>query len=209
MGPPQRHTGLGLHGDRGDCELDDSREATVGSTDELGVIEGKEPIPPDPEKTTYIDVGVLSIGVEYREVDAESIFEYVEDLRLNYPDKYAELGLDSREPTIIEDVGVSLHVCYQPTRVEYLRFDCFQHNPHYHYITPGYSNRVVAFDTNAHGPLLPWTLGLLRDKERLSEMLRYAGAADLADELADGGADMGDIAARLGKLEQKIEEVMQ
>ena len=40
-------------------------------------------------------------------------------------------------PDVIEDEGVSLHVCDGETGAEYLRFDVFVKEPHYHYIVPG------------------------------------------------------------------------
>ncbi len=44
---------------------------------------------------------------------------------------------------------------------EYLRFDAFDDDPHYHYVQPtGDHNQVVTFDADADGPVLPWVLSL-------------------------------------------------
>jgi hypothetical protein len=81
------------------------------------------------------------------------------------------------------DHGISLHVFDTATGAEHLRFDCFDQEPHYHYITPARADRevtncVVPIDEVALGPALPWALAAIRD--RLAPMLRQAGAGDLA-----------------------------
>jgi hypothetical protein len=80
------------------------------------------------------------------------------------------------------DEGVSIHVCATDGGHEYLRFDVFDDDPHYHYVdTSGQSNRVVAFDDVAHGDMLPWALDRLRTK--LPSMLRAAGGQDVAADV--------------------------
>ncbi len=64
---------------------------------------------------------------------------------------------------------------------EYLRFDCFADEPHYHYIIPGRGNMLVHFDRVANGPMLDWTLRTLRG--RLPELLAQVGAEKLAASL--------------------------
>ncbi len=66
---------------------------------------------------------------------------------------------------------------------EYLRFDIFDDDPHYHYIhktAPGAEiiNNVVGYDRVALGDMLTWTLERLRT--RLATMLAEAGAGELA-----------------------------
>ena len=67
---------------------------------------------------------------------------------------------------------MSLHVRATDTGHEYLRFDCFDNEPHYHYIhdsTDPYINNVVVYDPFACGDMLPFAIGCLRT--RLAEML--------------------------------------
>jgi hypothetical protein len=64
---------------------------------------------------------------------------------------------------------------------EYLRFDLFNVNPHYHYEPPAGEERILMLDTVAEGDAVSWGIARLRD--RLSAMLVAAGAQDLADAL--------------------------
>ena len=70
---------------------------------------------------------------------------------------------------------------------EYLRFDVFDDEPHYHYIHRTVDdtvvNNVIDFDTVAHGDMLAWTLRLLHT--RLPEMLRAAGGDRVAAAVVD------------------------
>src|SRR5262249_38518030 len=87
---------------------------------------------------------------------------------------------------LVEDSGISIHVSGASDRAEYLRFDCFEHEPHYHYIVPATGSQVrIPYDDTANGPMLDWALDKLR--HRLVPMLREAGAGDLADA-SDGRA---------------------
>ncbi len=78
----------------------------------------------------------------------------------------------------MEDRGWSVHVCDAATGAEYLRFDVFEGDPHYHYIHPGDHHFVVPFDRAASGDMTEWAIECLR--RRLPEMLEHAGASDLA-----------------------------
>ena len=66
---------------------------------------------------------------------------------------------------------------------EYLRFDMFDAEPHYHYVhrSDDVVNNVIDFDTAAHGEMLPWVVQRLRT--RLGDMLTEAGADDVASRL--------------------------
>jgi hypothetical protein len=69
---------------------------------------------------------------------------------------------------------------------EYLRFDVFDGEPHYHYVhntPPGADpvNNVIDFDVAAHGDMLPWAINCLR--ERLPVMLAEAGGDHLSDKI--------------------------
>ena len=90
------------------------------------------------------------------------------------------------------DEGVSIHVTDAADGHEYLRFDVFDAEPHYHYVhktPPGAPpvNNVVDFDVASHGEMLPWTIRCLQT--RLPEMLVEAGAAHLVDQLDQSAVD--------------------
>ena len=86
------------------------------------------PIPPDAEHTTYIDAGAIRIGVEYRLLDnAELVANY-------QGDEMDEIKSALKDGLVVEDNGVSLHVVGSQDGHEYLRFDLFEGEPHYHYI---------------------------------------------------------------------------
>jgi hypothetical protein len=63
-----------------------------------------------------------------------------------------------------------------------LRFDCFEEDPHYHYISwQNHSNEMIHIDPVADGDPLSWTLDRLR--LRLPFMLDRAGAPEIAAKL--------------------------
>ena len=113
----------------------------------------------DPAKTTYIPAGPLTFGIEYRHLQT--------------------------------DQGICIHVFgdLNGTQEEFLRFDCFERAPHYHYAWST-DDQYVALDTTAEGDPLRWTLDRLRT--RLPAMLIRAGAGELARTL-----DQRDIDAAL------------
>ena len=64
-------------------------------------------------------------------------------------------------------------------RLERLRFDCFDEDPHYHYVDwQGQANDIVQIDAVADGDPLTWALDRIRT--RLPQMLARAGAGDVA-----------------------------
>ena len=149
----------------------------------IGKTYNMPPQPADEAATTYLDAGTVSIGVEYRVVDPES-------LRQTYQGNAAQLAeLEERSPEggfFAE--GLSLHVVAKADGHEYLRFDLFDDPPHYHYNHPvvdgQYTNNVVDYDTASNGPMLDWALDRLRT--RLPEMLRQAGGAAVAEQIDPG-----------------------
>ncbi len=154
-----------------------------------GTVYSIAPIPPDPEHTTYVDCGAVRIGVEYRlldqsELEAAYRGEDLDEIRAAVGDQ------------TVQDNGVSLHVVGGDDGHEYLRFDLFEHDPHYHYIEPsGAKQTIVQFDAVAMGPMLPWAIEQLRS--RLVPMLEFAGGAAVAARVQ---ADR--IAAALGRVEE-------
>jgi hypothetical protein len=132
-----------------------------------GTVYTVAPIPPDPEHTSYIEAGAVSFGVEYRLLDDA-------ELAANYQGADMEEIQEALAGNQVEDNGVSIHVIGAQDRHEYLRFDCFEHGPHYHYIEPsGEKQTIVDFDVAALGEMIPWALVQL--KSRLAPMLEYAG----------------------------------
>jgi hypothetical protein len=132
------------------------------------------PQPPVPENLTTFEAGNLSIGVEYRDLDPEGLLATYRD----NPAHLAEL-VDRSPEGGFTDEGVSLHVFDATDGHEYLRFDVFDADPHYHYNHhgPEVVNNVIEFDVHAQGDMLPWALERIRT--RLPEMLNEAGAAHL------------------------------
>jgi hypothetical protein len=77
-------------------------------------------------------------------------------------------------------------VCGTDDGYEYVRFDVFEDEPHYHYIHPTPSgaeigNNVIDFDTAAQGEMLPWAIECLRT--RLPAMLTEAEGGHLVPDL--------------------------
>ena len=157
-----------------------------------GTVYTVPPIPPDAEHTTWVEAGALQIGVEWRHLDES-------ELEANYEGE----AMDEVQAAItgnIEDNGVSLHVAGAEDGHEYLRFDMFEREPHYHYIErSGERQTIVDFDRVALGEMLPWALHQLRT--RLPEMLAFAGGADLVAKL-----DRDRIEASLGEVERLARE---
>jgi hypothetical protein len=156
-----------------------------------GTVYHVAPIPPDKEHTTYVEAGVLRIGVEYRLLnDAE--------LAANYTgDDMAEIQA-ATGGAAVEDNGVSIHIFGSEDGHEYLRFDMFEHGPHYHYIEPdGEKQTIVDYDRVAMGDMLTWTLNQLAT--RLPEMLSYAGGTGLTatldtDKIIESLTEVGALA---------------
>jgi hypothetical protein len=147
----------------------------------IGEVYNMPPQPPVEANTRYFPAGAVTIGVEYRDVDPAS-------LEATYAGNEAHLAeLAERSPEGgFNDEGVSIHVCGTDDGHEYVRFDVFDDEPHYHYVhrtAPGADvvNNVIAFDAVAGGDMLPWAIDRLRT--RLREMLTEAGGRDVAARL--------------------------
>jgi hypothetical protein len=133
------------------------------------------PIPPIEAHTQWFDAGAVRFGVEYRLLtDAIAAAAEVE----------AATGSDRADPATFDDRGVSIHVEGRDEKGahEYLRFDCFEEDPHYHYVSwSARSNEMLHIDAIAEGDPLAWALERLRT--RLPEMLARAGAAHIAKQV--------------------------
>ena len=149
-------------------------------------------VAPVAKNTRYVEAGGLSIGVEFRELNARVITETYG----HNPEamKFFETMMD------IDDIGITLHVYSRDDMAERIRFDAFGDHPHYHYVLPDGSHQKVDYDAAACGDMLTWALG--RMEERLPEMLRRAGAADVAGrldlaEFRDAVPEIAETARRL------------
>jgi hypothetical protein len=132
------------------------------------------PIPAIDAQTEYFEAGNVRIGVEYRVLteavaaaNRASLMNATGDVRGNLEE--------------LDDCGVSLHVfgLSDGEYLEYLRFDCFQEEPHYHYV--GWSrrsNELLHIDPVADGDPLAWALDRIRT--RLPQMFERAGAPQAA-----------------------------
>jgi hypothetical protein len=88
----------------------------------------------------------------------------------------------------IAERGASIHVFDAERRNEYARFDCFEGTPHYHFILNDVQHNVVwGYDPVINGPMLAWSLGVIRD--RLPDILREARAPELAALVEREGFD--------------------
>ena len=83
---------------------------------------------------------------------------------------------------LMADQGVCLQVVgvVDGEKKELLRFDCFDQRPHYHYDPMGKNARFDIDQTTAGNPIT-WTVKQL--KNRLPEMLEFAGYDDIAKQL--------------------------
>ena len=133
-----------------------------------GVVYNVQPQPPVAEDTRWYPAGAVTFGVEYRVVDPAALAAtYADD-----PEAYAEIVEKSPDGGF-SDTGVSIHVNGTDDGHEYLRFDVFDGEPHYHYVWPsGDHNNVVSYDPVASGDMLPFAIDCLRS--RLGDMLRHA-----------------------------------
>ncbi len=133
------------------------------------------PIPPVEKQTEWFEAGSLRIGVEYRLLN-DAIAAASQTVEAG--------GRDSADTSAMDDRGVSLHVCLRRGAEfeERLRFDCFQEDPHYHYICwQESSNEMIHVDPVADGDPLHWALERIRT--RLPQMLERAGVKDAAAAL--------------------------
>ena len=135
------------------------------------------PIPPLESQTEYFEAGAVTFGVEYRLL-TDAIAAASAVLRAS--------GSDSAGGRF-DDSGVAIHVFGRDDpasseALEYLRFDCFDEDPHYHYVCwESRSNEMLHIDPVADGDPLTWALERIRT--RLPQMLARAGASRLASRV--------------------------
>ena len=139
------------------------------------------PIPPVEERTEWFEAGVLRFGVEYR---------LVNDAITAASEMTKATGGVHLPPGTLEDRGVAIHVVglHDGEALEYLRFDCFDEMPHYHYVSwQNKTNEMLHIDPVADGDAMGWALDRLRT--RLPQMLERAGAGFLSARLEAGLLD--------------------
>jgi hypothetical protein len=133
-----------------------------------GIRFSQMPIPMVPEHCIAVDAGAVQFVVESRRLTNEI-------LRDTY-------GGNVNNEIPFDDFGATLHVCGTADGLEHLRFDCFENEPHYHYIEQAEgANTVVRIDELAVGDPLEFSLACV--EQRLPGMLRHCGVPKLADEV--------------------------
>jgi hypothetical protein len=129
------------------------------------------PIPMVTEHCIPVAAGPVQLVVESRQLTDQIL-----------TDTYADGEIPEAE-VHFDDFGASLHVCGTADGLEHLRFDCFENEPHYHYIEQdNQANVIVRIDELAVGDPIDFSLGCVEN--HLADMLRNAGAVALADEVA-------------------------
>jgi len=82
--------------------------------------------------------------------------------------------------------------------VQLLRFDCFEHEPHFHYDPQGKNNRIFLNTVKVSDPI-DWTIDYLRGN--VASLVRIAGYGGLADRL-----DETALAAALAGVEKALRD---
>jgi hypothetical protein len=130
------------------------------------------PIPVIPEHTEYLEAGAITIGVGYRLLTNEIIDAYL-----------AKVGY-ARPKTVnyqADDGGVSIFVFSKEGEEykEHLRLDCFDREPHYHYVFQKENAQDrVHLDPVVTGDAMAWAFWCLT--HRLPDVLRHVGQPELA-----------------------------
>ena len=159
------------------------------------------PLPHIPEQTELIDAGVVTIGVGHRILNDAVAAEYLRSVGYNPRPEDGEGGYGNMGE---EDGGVSIHVFARDgdRLVEHFRFDCFDREPHYHYVFPDdEAQERVFLDPVMESDARDWALERLRT--RLPQILERTGAAELARQV-----DPRAVEAVLPKIEAAIERAL-
>ncbi len=125
------------------------------------------PIPMVQEHCIPVDAGAVQLVIESRQLTNAIV-----------ADTYHG-AVDA--PVVFDDHGATLHVVGTDDGLEHLRFDCFEQEPHYHYIENAVSaNTVVRIDELAVGDPIEFSLACV--EHHLPDMLGKC-APELADEV--------------------------
>jgi len=142
------------------------------------------PIPWIPEHTEMVPAGVLTIGVGHRVLDEATAKAYLEEV--GYVRENRQEDGDGGERTYEgRDAGVCIHVLGpgpDGELVEFLRLDCFDDEPHYHYVyNDERAQDRVFLDPTLEGDPMEWALDRVRT--RMPEVLVKVGAPELAAQV--------------------------
>jgi hypothetical protein len=103
--------------------------------------------------------------------------------------------------------GGTIHIFSPDHEEEWVRFDCFDDEPHYHYLDQrARTNTVWTYDDAVNGPMGAWAVAALR--ANLPAILRCAGAGELAEAVERDGVDpavFDRVADALGRAHQRSE----
>jgi hypothetical protein len=148
-------------------------------------------IPPVLENVEYFDCSPLRFSVERRVLSPEIISA-----------QYAAVHDGEKPPEnwLKSDGGGSLHIeapFGDAQWTEHLRFDCFDDQPHYHYLCPseGWHERY-AYDEVANGRMISWVLETLSNN--LTPMLTQCKA----EKVVLDGIDRDRVTKILRQIEQ-------
>ena len=127
------------------------------------------PIPMVEEHCIPVDAGAVQLVIESRRLTNAIVEEtYHGEVASGIP---------------FDDGGATLHVLGTDDGLEHLRFDCFEGEPHYHYVhnSSQTANQVMDYDVRANGDMLEWALRCIRT--RLADMLPLAEGQALVPQL--------------------------
>jgi hypothetical protein len=126
------------------------------------------PIPMVQEHCIPVDAGAVQLVIESRRLTNAIL---------------ADTFQGAVDPVVVfDDGGATLHVLGTDDGLEHLRFDCFEQEPHYHYIDQAESgNTVMRIDELAVGDPIEFSLGCV--EHHLPDMLGNCNVPALADEV--------------------------
>jgi len=169
------------------------------------------PIPIIPEHTDYIEAGEITIAVGHRVLNEEIASKYLAEVRAAMPELADKIpgGQDGppskatyREQSMTEVGGACIFIMARSgdELVEHFRIDCFDAEPHYHYVyQEEKAQRRVLLDPVVTGDAQQWALDLIQT--RLPEILEHVGAPDVAKKV-----DAEKIKAALPKVIESLEQ---
>lgn len=153
------------------------------------------PIPMVQEHCIPVNAGAVQLVVESRRLTNEIIKSTYDN----------NTSTSNASEVAFDDFGASLHVCGTVDRLEYLRFDCFENEPHYHYIDQeAQANTVVRIDELAVGDPIEFSLACV--EHHLPSMLRNCEAAGLANDVA---AHLDEVTKAIVELRELMHEARQ
>ena len=146
------------------------------------------PIPMVQEHCIPVDAGAVQLVIESRRLTNAIVEETF----------HGTVAAD----VAFDDHGATLHVLGTEDGLEHLRFDCFEQEPHYHYIdNAGSGNTVVRIDELAVGDPIEFSLTCV--EHHLPDMLTNCNVPALADEVKGRMTEVHDAMTQVRDLMQK------